>query len=396
MAYKVFTNGSVLNASEVNDNLMNQAVITFTNSTARASAITSPVEGMITYLGDTQTYESWDGTAWVAFGGGGSAGTQNAIINGAFDIWQRGTTFTNQATQAYSADRWKVSTSNTTIDVSRSTFTLGAAPLSGLDGKFFATVSADSTDSDPRFIQAIEKVQSFAGQTVTVSFYAKSTVATDALRWIRLQQVFGTGGSPSSTVDTDSSSVTLTNSWTRYTRTISVPSISGKTLGTDGNDRLELQFGLKTSTAQTLDIWGVQVEPGTTATNFRRNCSNIGEELASCQRYYWRVTSADGTFMGVANGPGTGGTSPAIRRTSAIPYPVQMRTKPSVSISGTHALQDGTLTSIGFASLSGNRGTPNWLSAEINSTSNSTAHRPYMWIIDTNSASDYLEASAEL
>jgi hypothetical protein len=65
VAYKVFTNGSVLNASEVNDNLMNQAVITFTNSTARASAITSPIEGMLTYLADTDTYQFWNGTAWT-------------------------------------------------------------------------------------------------------------------------------------------------------------------------------------------------------------------------------------------------------------------------------------------------------------------------------------------
>ena len=66
MAYKVFTNGSVLNASEVNDNLMNQAVITFSNSTARGSAITTPVEGMLTYLEDTNAYEFWNGTAWTA------------------------------------------------------------------------------------------------------------------------------------------------------------------------------------------------------------------------------------------------------------------------------------------------------------------------------------------
>lgn len=66
MAYKVFTNGSVLNGSEVNDNLMNQAVITFSNSTARGSALTSPVQGMVTYLEDTDTYEYWDGAAWVS------------------------------------------------------------------------------------------------------------------------------------------------------------------------------------------------------------------------------------------------------------------------------------------------------------------------------------------
>jgi hypothetical protein len=68
VAYKVFTNGSVLNASEINDNLMNQSVMVFSNSTARSAALTSPVEGMITYLEDTAVYENYDGTAWVSFG----------------------------------------------------------------------------------------------------------------------------------------------------------------------------------------------------------------------------------------------------------------------------------------------------------------------------------------
>jgi len=71
MAYKVFTNGSVLNASEINENLMRQSVMVFSNSTARAAALTSPVAGMVTYLEDTAAYQSYDGTAWVSFGGGG-------------------------------------------------------------------------------------------------------------------------------------------------------------------------------------------------------------------------------------------------------------------------------------------------------------------------------------
>ena len=70
MAYKVFTNGSVLNASEINENLMNQSVMVFSNSTARAAALTAPVEGMLTWLQDTNKYENYNGSAWVALGGG--------------------------------------------------------------------------------------------------------------------------------------------------------------------------------------------------------------------------------------------------------------------------------------------------------------------------------------
>ena len=66
VAYKVFTNGSVLQASEVNENLMRQAVATFTNAAARTAAITSPVEGQMTYLESTKQYATWNGSAWVS------------------------------------------------------------------------------------------------------------------------------------------------------------------------------------------------------------------------------------------------------------------------------------------------------------------------------------------
>lgn len=66
VAYKVFTNGSVLQASEVNDNLMKQAVATFSNSAARTAAITSPVEGQMTYVEDNDRYATWNGSAWVS------------------------------------------------------------------------------------------------------------------------------------------------------------------------------------------------------------------------------------------------------------------------------------------------------------------------------------------
>jgi hypothetical protein len=64
MAYKVFSNGSVLNASDLNDYLMNQAVIVFSNSSTRASALTAPTEGMLTFLEDTNTFQFYNGTAW--------------------------------------------------------------------------------------------------------------------------------------------------------------------------------------------------------------------------------------------------------------------------------------------------------------------------------------------
>lgn len=67
MAYKVFTNGSPLPASDLNTYLMNQSVMVFANSTARSAAIPTPTEGMVTYLEDTNKVEVYTGSplAWT-------------------------------------------------------------------------------------------------------------------------------------------------------------------------------------------------------------------------------------------------------------------------------------------------------------------------------------------
>lgn len=68
MAYKVFANGYALSASELNTYLMNQSVMVFTNSSDRSSTLTSPTEGMVTYLTSTNALEYYDGAAWATVG----------------------------------------------------------------------------------------------------------------------------------------------------------------------------------------------------------------------------------------------------------------------------------------------------------------------------------------
>ena len=65
MPYKVFVNGFPLNASEINSNLMQQAIATFVDSTARAAAIETPQEGQVTYLTGTNVFQYWTGSAWA-------------------------------------------------------------------------------------------------------------------------------------------------------------------------------------------------------------------------------------------------------------------------------------------------------------------------------------------
>jgi len=66
LAYKVFANGNPLLASELNENLMQQSIAVFTDTTARDAAITAPVTGQHVFLTGTSTLQRYTGSAWVA------------------------------------------------------------------------------------------------------------------------------------------------------------------------------------------------------------------------------------------------------------------------------------------------------------------------------------------
>jgi hypothetical protein len=65
MPRQVFDAGEVLSATDVNNFLMNQMVMTFAGTAARGSAIPTPTEGMLTYLADTDKFEFFNGTTFL-------------------------------------------------------------------------------------------------------------------------------------------------------------------------------------------------------------------------------------------------------------------------------------------------------------------------------------------
>lgn len=79
MAYKTFVNGYPLNASELNEYLMNQSIAVFVDSTARSAAISSPVEGQFTYLTGSDVLQKWTGSAWETVGGVPSLTANRAV-----------------------------------------------------------------------------------------------------------------------------------------------------------------------------------------------------------------------------------------------------------------------------------------------------------------------------
>jgi hypothetical protein len=65
MSRKVFTAGEVLAAADVNSFLMDQTVMSFAGTAARGSAIPSPVNGMVTYLEDSDSVQIFDGSSFA-------------------------------------------------------------------------------------------------------------------------------------------------------------------------------------------------------------------------------------------------------------------------------------------------------------------------------------------
>jgi len=65
--FKLFQNGSVLLASEVNTYMMEQQIMVFAGTATREAAITSPSEGMFAFLKDTGTLTYYNGSDWQDF-----------------------------------------------------------------------------------------------------------------------------------------------------------------------------------------------------------------------------------------------------------------------------------------------------------------------------------------
>jgi hypothetical protein len=282
-------------------------------------------------LGDAIDTSVWN----VGYGQAG----KNKIINGDFNINQRAFTSTTTSS-AYGFDRWILGLSGGTGTYSAQSFTLGAAPVAGYEAKNFARLSVTTGNDFCKLDQKIESVRTFAGQTVTVSFWAKGTnPATLGSLNVTMVQNFGTGGSPSATIIQNFGSFTLTANWTRYSVTGTVPSISGKTIGTDNNDNISFGFGQGASVSTdswTLDLWGVQVEYGSKATPFQTASGGSPQaELAMCQRYFaksYLQADAPGTATSTNSVVFICPTASTGSMHQNVRYPITMRTTPTITL----------------------------------------------------------------
>jgi hypothetical protein len=261
------------------------------------------------------------------------AGRRNLIINGGMGVAQRGTSLTVSTATNYIIDRQKVTVYDTGFTNpsggTTSQIDIRGTTLGGVSFTHALRLTPNSTWALTYFAQQMEDVASISDTDVTVSVWMRvgsgSLTLTDDNR---ITQNFGSGGSSSVNV-VATSSRTVTTEWKKFTWTMHVPSVAGKTIGSGSVLQLNVLNTLDLSSfSSTLDITGFQVELGKVATPFEHR--SYGEELALCQRYYQNVF-----YGGVAN---NAGLTQSYGNWYTLPTP--MRASPTVSLNSNSTFWD--------------------------------------------------------
>jgi hypothetical protein len=265
----------------------------------------------------------------------------NKLHNPMFNVQQRGAGPWT-ANGLYTADRWvlqlSLDTASVTIaalaDADRTQIGDEVAAYT-LQNVFTGNATATAFNA---ITQRIEGVRRLSNKSVTVSFWAKATVAAVKLG-VSADQSFGTGGSPSAAVTGTGQAVTLSTTWARYSVTLAIASTSGKVLGTTLNTdftALNLWYSAGTTVAPragsvgvqsgTVSIWGMQLEIGVLTPLERVDPRT---DLSNCQRFY-------NTFSVFV---------PAVAAPDTLVMPTTMRGTPTVAGGGAGFVTTGATAS---------------------------------------------------
>jgi hypothetical protein len=318
---------------------------------------------------------------------------KNGFLNSAMQVWQRGTSVAVPAsTLAYTADRFIVSTPAACASTISRQLTSDTTNLPFI--QYCARVQRNSGQTGAGFLdftQMFETANSvrYAGQTVTLSFYARRGANYSATSNLLTVRVFtGTGtdqsvyaGYTGSAQPVDSSA-TLTTTWQRFTFTFAIAAtateisvaLTNVTTGTAGADDY-------------FEITGVQLELGSVATPFSRNGATIQGELAACQRYYIRLNDSSNALMANGNARNTTGTNLLCN------LPTSMRVRPTSIEFTSLQISDGVTNYLVTALTSGlGNQSQQYLDATV--ASGLTQFRPMY--LQQNGATGYVAFSAEL
>ena len=252
------------------------------------------------------------------------ASAGNAIINGAFDFWQRGTTFTHNISLIYGADRWGIFRGGFAAGATSSR---QAAALTGFEyANRVQRVSGNTSTAIMVATQPFESAESipFAGKQVTLSFFARRGANFSSVEnLLNAGIVSGTGTDQTPWGGFTGASFlsvakTLTTDWQKFSVTATIPTSATQVA-------IEFKYN-PTGTAGAndyFDITGVQLEAGPVATPFRRNANSLQGELAACQRYFQRLGAG-----------AVGRTKSTTIAEVFLNFPVKMRAAPTMTFAG--------------------------------------------------------------
>jgi hypothetical protein len=229
------------------------------------------------------------------FVGTSTAGGKNLIPNGSFSIWQRGTSGTTTSYAYTCADKWLNYTDSGTVTLSQISVngaTDGTPP--GVKYALRTNRTAGATADRSIAIFIIDGALAYVGQTLTLSFYMRIGA--------------GITGSPFGNVttrtyrfgpSTDSGNSTWNPSTfnsTTFTR-VSLPITITAATAAAGADLFEVEIGVSpqaTGTNTYFDLAGVQLELGTSATDFSLHGGTPVGELEACQKYFLAIPYNNG------------------------------------------------------------------------------------------------------
>lgn len=220
----------------------------------------------------------------------GTFSNPNMLINGDFQVWQRGTSFTI-AEAGYTADRWRCSLPAGTI-VEKST----DVPEDSLSGQSVKITLSESSSGSLRQYFEIPRVQ-LIGKTFTLSCWIKGPAGASASIDI---------------ADASTGAVALDGTWQKFIKTATLTSTS--------TSSFFVSVMRNGNTPGEYYVSDVKLECGSIATPFVPRL--YGEELAACQRYLQ-------VFDSYSLKTGSAYTSKAIY----LVYPLfaAMRAKPSLA-----------------------------------------------------------------
>lgn len=219
----------------------------------------------------------------LALNGGPLAGLRNHVINGRFDVWQRG--------PDAAPDMWRLlSDGGGAASASRQLHPAGQTQVQGGGAAFLRWTVTGEPANAPELVTRIEDVRTLSGAPAALSFHVRSDAARTLS--VRLVQVFGAGGSEA--VHLGDQTVAAGTDWTRAAVVFDIPSLAGKTIS-DGS-YLEVRFSGEAGPAlQIFDLDLVQLEAGPWASVFEHRPEALEHQM--CLRYFERIATHG--FFGV-------------------------------------------------------------------------------------------------